>query len=329
MNAQAQPVAQATVTPLESRSLVVDMARQYGIEPRAFTNTLRATVVPKETSNEELAAFLMIASKYSLNPFLREIFAFPKKGGGIQTIVSIDGWSNLINSHPQFNGAEFAEHTDKSGKVIGITCKIWRKDRERPIAITEYLAECKRNTDVWNQWPMRMLRHRSFIQCGRYAFGFAGLLEPDEVDYQHMRDVTPREGRDAGPPLPDETVKEEESASPQRTSNPGAEAGTGAPAVGGSSPDTAANERGAPTDAAERERIAGIEALAASAARQEQEGSDLFENALALATQRGWDAHKAGQSRKAMPGEYRDQKRAEEADAWLLGWDRYGESVKG
>ena len=201
------------------------MAAQYGLEPRALVGTIKATLMPKEASTEDVAAFLMIARTYSLNPFLREIFAFPKKGGGVQTIVSIDGWTNLINSHPQFDGAEFVEQRNpKDNKIEAITCKIWRKDRQRPIAVTEYLAECKRNTDVWGQWPMRMLRHRALIQCARYAFGFAGLLDPDEQEFHHMRDVTPRDGRDAGPPLPDETVKEhveEQSASSQST-NPAA-----------------------------------------------------------------------------------------------------------
>jgi phage recombination protein Bet len=303
MNVQTQSV--------ESRSLVAEMAMKYALEPKMFMNTLRATIVPREISNEELAAFLHIANKYDLNPFLREIYAFPKKGGGIQTIVSVDGWCNLINSHPQFDGAEFTEHHDKGGKITGMTCKIWRKDRERAIAITEYLSECSRGTDVWKQWPLRMLRHRALIQCARYAFGFAGLLDPDESDHQPMRDVTPHDGRDLGPPLPGEASKEhvEEPASSQST-NPEPETEKGAPAAG-EIPDNPAGERGAPTS----------DVVSAG-------DGDMFDNALALATQRGWDAHKAGQARKAMPGEYRDQKRGEEADAWLLGWDRYGESQK-
>jgi phage recombination protein Bet len=312
MNVQTQPA--------ESRSLVAEMATKYALEPKMFMNTLRATIVPKEISNEELAAFLHIANKYDLNPFLREIYAFPKKGGGIQTIVSVDGWCNLINSHPQFDGAEFTEHHDKGGKVTGMTCRIWRKDRERAIAITEYLSECSRGTDVWKQWPLRMLRHRALIQCARYAFGFAGLLDPDESDHQPMRDVTPRDGRDLGPPLPEEAAKEhvEKPASSQST-HPEPETEKGAPAAGGT-PDTPAGERGAPTP---------TEDAVTSSLYENESAGELFENAVALATQRGWDAHKAGAVRKAMPGEYRDQKRAEEADAWLLGWDRFAEANKG
>lgn len=193
--------AVATVTDAPRRSLLVEMATRYGLEPKAFADTLRATVVPKEASNEEFAAFLMVARQYDLNPVLKEIYAFPKKGGGIQPIVSIDGWTNLINSHPQLDGIEFDDHIE-DGKVTAITARIWRKDRSKPIVVTEYLAECLRGTEPWKQWPRRMLRHKALIQCARYAFGFAGIVDPDEAermgaDVSAMRDV-----RDDPPPPP-------------------------------------------------------------------------------------------------------------------------------
>lgn len=193
--------AVANVTEAPRRSLLVDMATRYGMEPKVFADTLRATVVPKDTTNEEFAAFLMVAREYELNPVLKEIYAFPKRGGGIQPIVSIDGWCNLINSHPQLNGIEFDDHVE-GDKVTAITARIWRKDRQKPIVVTEYLAECVRVTDPWKQYPRRMLRHKALIQCARYAFGFAGIVDPDEAermgaDISNMRDVTHDE-----PPAP-------------------------------------------------------------------------------------------------------------------------------
>ena len=206
MNAQTQVSA---VTEAPRRSLLVEMATRYGMEPKAFADTLRATVVPRQTSNEEFAAFLMVAKEYNLNPLTKEIYAFPKKGGGIQPIVSIDGWCNLINSHPKLNGIEFDDHIENDGKVGAITARIWRKDRDKPIVVTEYLAECARPTEPWGQYPRRMLRHKALIQCARYAFGFAGIVDPDEAermgaDVSAMRTVA-QNGRDAGPPLPPAT----------------------------------------------------------------------------------------------------------------------------
>jgi phage recombination protein Bet len=184
------------------RSVLVTMATKYNMEPAAFEATLRATVVPKNTSREQFAAFLVVANEYRLNPLTREIYAFPTSGGGIQPIVSIDGWLNLTNSHPACDGIEFDDHLDSDGKVASITARIWRKDRSKPTTVTEYLAECYRPTEPWKRWPRRMLRHKALIQAARYAFGFSGIVDPDEAERigtNGMRDVTPK---DDGPPPP-------------------------------------------------------------------------------------------------------------------------------
>src|SRR5262245_46687521 len=158
------------------------MAHRHGMEAQAFEQTLRATVMPKDTTREQFAAFLMVARDYDLNPITREIFAFPNRAGGIQPVVSIDGWMKLMNAHPQMDGMEFEDIVTTNGELIGIKCKIHRKDRRHPIEVIEYLSECRRNTDTWKQWPARMLRHKAAIQAARYAFGFSGIVEPDEFE---------------------------------------------------------------------------------------------------------------------------------------------------
>lgn len=163
-------------------SLIATMARAYNMDPKQFADAVRATCMPANASNEEFAAFLMVAKEYDLNPITREIYAFPKKGGGIQPIVGIDGWMNLINSHPQCDGLEFDDKFDDKGHLASITCRIFRKDRGRPTMVTEYMDECKRPTEPWTKWPARMLRHKAAIQCARYAFGFAGIIDPEEAE---------------------------------------------------------------------------------------------------------------------------------------------------
>ncbi|MCA0358700.1 MAG: phage recombination protein Bet [Proteobacteria bacterium] len=165
------------------RSVLVDMSTRYGMEPAAFEATIRATVCKGSVSREEFAAFLLVAKEYRLNPLTKEIYAFPAKGGGIQPIVSIDGWSRIINDHPMFDGMEFVDQREGDA-LVAVTCRMYRKDRTRPIEATEYMSECKRNTDVWKQWPARMLRHKAMIQAARYSFGFSGIIEPDEYDRQ-------------------------------------------------------------------------------------------------------------------------------------------------
>lgn len=176
------------VATIEAPSIIGSMAETYGMDKRAFEATLRKTIMPENTTNEQCAAFLLVARQHKLNPFTKEIFAFPSRGG-IQPVVSVDGWMKLINSHPEFDGMEFADTLAADGTLQAVTCRIFRKDRSHPVSVTEYMSECKRNTDTWKQWPARMLRHKAAIQAARYAFGFAGIMEPDE--YERMHDVNP------------------------------------------------------------------------------------------------------------------------------------------
>lgn len=179
----------ATQPVQQPRSVVRDMSEKYGMEPQAFEAALRATVVPTSCSPAQFAAFLLVAKKYDLDPVTKQIYAFPSKGGGITPIVGVDGWLHLANSHPAFNGMEFEDHVD-NGKLVAISCKVFRKDRDKPMTCTEYMDECKRDTDPWRKSPGRMLRHRAAIQAIRYAFSFSGIVDEDE--YGRIQD-TPRQ----------------------------------------------------------------------------------------------------------------------------------------
>lgn len=189
------------VTKTETRpSLIAAMAAKRNMDPDAFAKTVRATVMPAQHTNEQFAALMLVADKYDLDPLLKEIYAFPAKGGGIVPIVSIDGWLNLMNSHPSFDGMETEFNDDADGNPISCTCRIFRKDRSKPIIVTEYLAECIRNTEPWKM-KRRMLRHKAVIQCNRYAFGFSGIYDEDEGEkIAEMRDITPAQA--PKPPVP-------------------------------------------------------------------------------------------------------------------------------
>ena len=169
------------VAPLEPQSIIATVAKTYGMHPKRFEETLRATVLG-QCSNEELAAFLIVCREYELNPLLKEIYAYPKKDGGIQPIVGVDGWAKMVSRHPQADGMSFEDRFDNDMNLVSVTCRMFRKDRAHPIEATEYLKECKQNTIPWQKWPHRMLRHKAMIQAARYAFGFSNIIDPDEYD---------------------------------------------------------------------------------------------------------------------------------------------------
>ncbi|MCV0371626.1 RecT family recombinase [Filomicrobium sp.] len=180
-----------TKTEAARPSLIATMASKFNMDPKAFEATVRSTVMPQQHTNEQFAALMMVAKEYDLNPLTKEIYAFPAKGGGIVPVVSIDGWLNLVNSHPACDGFEIEFQDDDAGNPVSCTCRMYRKDRGRPTTVTEYLSECIRNTDPWKM-KHRMLRHKAVIQAARYAFGFSGIYDEDEgAKIAEMRDVTP------------------------------------------------------------------------------------------------------------------------------------------
>jgi len=194
---QKKPETPVENLPQKQAGLIQLMAAKYSMDPAQFANTVKKTAMPGNTTTEEFAAFLMVAHEYKLNPLLKEIYAFPKKGGGIAPMVSIDGWVNIINSNAQLEGFSFEMHHDEKGALFACTCTMKRKDRSLPTVVTEYLAECTRNTEPWKM-KYRMLRHKALIQAARYCFGLSGIYDEDEARDQEMINITPGDA----PPRP-------------------------------------------------------------------------------------------------------------------------------
>jgi len=138
--------------------------------------TLKSTAFKGQVSDSQMVALLTVANQHGLNPWTKEIYAFPDRQNGIVPVVGVDGWSRIINSHPQFDGMDF-EQTDEH-----CTCRIYRKDRSHPTTVTEFMSECRRETQPWKTHPRRMLRHKAMIQAARLAFSFAGIYDPDEAE---------------------------------------------------------------------------------------------------------------------------------------------------
>jgi len=171
---------------------MVNMANKFQVPQAEMMATLKATAFKGQVTDAQMTALLIVASQYNLNPWLKEIYAFPDKGG-IVPIVGVDGWSRIINENPMFDGMDF-EQDDTS-----CTCRIHRKDRAHPIAVTEYMSECKRdNAQPWKTHPKRMLRHKAMIQCARLAFGYTGIFDEDEAERIVTKDITPEKDISAG-----------------------------------------------------------------------------------------------------------------------------------
>lgn len=159
-----------------------------------LVKTLKATAFKGDVSDAQMTALMIVANQYSLNPWTKEIYAFPDRNNGIVPVVGVDGWARIINSHPHFDGMEFEQDNDSC------TCVIFRKDRSHPIKVTEWMSECKRDgVGPWKSHPKRMLRHKAMIQCARIAFGYGGIYDEDEA--HRIIDVAATEVQAPPPPV--------------------------------------------------------------------------------------------------------------------------------
>lgn len=162
------------------QTLTSKLALTLGMDSNAgLVETLKATAFKGQVTDAQMTALLIVANQYGLNPWTKEIYAFPDKGG-IVPVVGLDGWSRIINSNSQFDGMDFEQDAESC------TCIIYRKDRNHPVRVTEWLSECIRvpqqGKGPWQSHPKRMLRHKAMIQCARLAFGFVGIYEQDEAE---------------------------------------------------------------------------------------------------------------------------------------------------
>lgn len=171
--------AQLPATTEKKPSALAVMAARLNVEPAKLLSTLKNTVF-SGANDDELLALVVVANEYHLNPIIREIYAFPKKGGGIVPVVSVDGWIKIANGHPHMDGIDYEWEHAEDGKLISCTSIVWRRDRSRPVRVTEFLEECRRSTDPWKM-EHRMLRHKATIQGFRVAFGFSGIYDEDEA----------------------------------------------------------------------------------------------------------------------------------------------------
>ena len=166
-----------------SNTALQQVANRLAINEDELQNIIMSSVMPNQKATiEQFISFVAVANEYKLNPLTKEIYAYPTGNGGIQPIVSIDGWLRIINTHPEFNGMVFSDNRSENGEIISITCGIHKKGIQYPVEVTEYMDECKKNTEPWRKWPARMLRHKAAIQAGRYAFGLSGIIDPDEAE---------------------------------------------------------------------------------------------------------------------------------------------------
>ncbi len=151
----------------------------------------------KAPLNGHVETVIAVCEKYNLNPMLGELYVRFGEGQDIYPTLTVDGWYNLVNSHPDCDGYEFVESEERVAVPkcpnqpdratplahTAIGCKLYRKGRKHTPIIWEYFFEVfNPNNEVYFTHPNRMVRHRSFIQAARVVFSLSGVYDTEEVE---------------------------------------------------------------------------------------------------------------------------------------------------
>jgi phage recombination protein Bet len=189
----------------EKKSLVAKFADKYNLEANKLMGTLKDTAFKQKEgviiTDSQMAALLIVADQHNLNPFTKEIYAYPDKNNGIVPVVGVDGWARIANEHPQMDGFHFIESDQMVESDEHKFCPAWmeitifKKGSKHPVIIKEYFDEVYRppfkgtgrngSYEVkgpWQSHTKRMLRHKTLIQGLRYAFSFSGIYDQDEAE---------------------------------------------------------------------------------------------------------------------------------------------------
>ena len=172
------------------------LSERLNVPAEQLKTTLKATAFATCRTDDEFLAAVIVANEYRLNPFTKEIYAFPSKQGGVIPIVSTDGWNKLMTTHPDYKSHEYVFADEQDTPEGGRPCPVWceviiHKQDGSKIAVREYLDEVYRPPFIkdgksypgpWQSHTKRMLRHKTKIQAAREAFGFGGIYDEDEAN---------------------------------------------------------------------------------------------------------------------------------------------------
>lgn len=160
---------------------------------------------PQTATNEEMVYCMNIAKNMGLNPITKEIFFVPRKSNvngrwieKIEPMLGRDSYIKVAHSTGLFAGIETDSKIATAPMIIDgrwqessdliATCRVWRKDTEKPFVVTVAYSEYVQNTKdgiptkFWKEKPDTMLKKVAESQALRKAFSINGAYSIEEVN---------------------------------------------------------------------------------------------------------------------------------------------------
>ena len=136
--------------------------------------------VAKGVTNDEFALFLYTATKYNLDPLIKQIWCVKYGTSPAAIFTGRDGFLAKAHESGQFNGMKTLPTFGPNGKAISATCQVYRKDMEHPIEVTVYTEEYSSGKANWAKMPTTMICKVAESQALRKAFSISGIYSEEE-----------------------------------------------------------------------------------------------------------------------------------------------------
>jgi phage recombination protein Bet len=215
-------------TPERALSVVSNIAPTLKLTPEKVELIKRT--VAKGATDDELEMFLYLASRYNLDPFLKEIWCIKRAkkdergnydyaNAPAVIMTSRDGYLKIAQSDPDFDGLkafvvregdvfEIDAQEDKvihkfgakRGKIIGAWAMCSHKKRKPAICFVDF-NEYNANTEVWRKYPSAMIQKVAEVFVLKRQFNINGLVTqeemslPEPMEVRQPIDITPQEQR--------------------------------------------------------------------------------------------------------------------------------------
>lgn len=166
--------------------------------------TLIKQMYAKDATDAEFNLFMHLSKEYGLDILKRQVWLI-KYGAKYPALIFVgrDGYLDIAHRSGQFNGIEteikkidegfevkYSEWVDKkkvtqtfkSDFQYVASCKVYRKDMDKPIIVEVYEEEYSSGRDNWATKRRTMTKKVAQSQALRQAFSVSGVYAPEEMD---------------------------------------------------------------------------------------------------------------------------------------------------
>lgn len=170
------PVAAASSAPMA----IQNPQTAVYIPTKEEIELLRKTIITGNVTDEKIILMMILARKYNLDPFKREIWCLPTQSA---IFIGRDGFLALAHRSGNLDGMDTDFGYDEKGKLESATTTVWTKTMSHPIKFTAYLDEFGRGkSGNWLTMPRVMLQKCAEASALRRAFSVTGLYLEEEMD---------------------------------------------------------------------------------------------------------------------------------------------------